>query len=212
MAVASDYMGEQFPVIAADMEMSMNKYVLRSWMIALVAALLVMPAIAQAIDRDAWRQVDARAKLNSGMTQEQVERVLGKPARIRTTRTDAGMTRDLEYRSGDDKDWMVVNFMDGQRMSSYSVARLGASEVPDGPQKWRTPSNWLKVRPGMSLDQVEAILGKPTAKAYAGGMAQEALSAWLYDINPESDPATGMIVLDATSRVITVMTPLFPAP
>lgn len=179
-----------------------------------IAALsMAMPAFAQsqAVDRDAWMQAEVRAKLRPGMSEKQVNGVLGKPSRFRITRSDAGTTRDLEYRSSDGKDWMIVNLTDGMLMSGYSVARLGLAGESSDTQKWRTPSNWLKVNPGMSLDQVETMLGKPTAEARAGGgMMPETLSGWLYEIDPETNLATGLIFLDSAGLVISVWTPLFP--
>lgn len=179
----------------------------------LAAMLLTLPGFvaAREVDRDAWRQAETRLKLAHGMTRSQVENVLGRPSRERVTRSAVAVTLDLEYRSIDDRDWMVLNFMDGRHLSGYSVARLGVpQEGTASEEPWRVRSTWQKVSPGMTEDEVQAILGKPTAKAYASGLhGAEVLGALLYDIGPETDNATGIVML-ADGRVVSVMTPLFP--
>jgi len=144
------------------------------------------------------------------MSPDKVKAVVGTPTRTRTTRSIAGGTSDYEYRSTDGKDWMVVTFMEGNSLLTYSVARLGNADASQGSQRWRELSAWDRVNPGMELERVEEILGQPSARSYAGGMtAAEVLTGWLYDVGLETDNAAGIVQFDSSGKVISVMTPLF---
>lgn len=181
---------------------------------ALSLALMAAPAAhSQTVDRNAWLEASVRTQLVSGMSRDQVEKVVGVPTRTRTTRSVAGGTWDYEYRSSDGNDWMVVTFMGGNSMLTYSVARLGNADASQGTQRWREPSAWERVNPGMELKQVEEILGQPSAMSYAGGMtAAEMLTGWLYDVGSETDADTGIVQFDPSGKVVSVMTPLFADP
>lgn len=188
------------------------------WNVLLVLAVWLWSApssfaLAQEVDRDAWMQVETRAGLSHGMTPQQVEVVLGKPSRSRITRSGPATFFDLEYRSRDDTNWMVLNFMDGRHLFSYSVARLGLpSEDASSTQAWRESDAWSRVEPGMTLEEVEAILGTPTARSFASSLAgQEVLSAWLYDLGPETDGSTGMVMF-GSDHAVSIVAPLFPVP
>jgi|GEM_PF-1957134 len=190
------------------------RYRVRAAIVLLAAACFATFAShAQAVDPDAWKQPDVRAHLKTGMTPDQVEAVLGTPARSRIHRSLAGNTRDLEFRSSNGRDWMIAVFMDGQGLFNYSVARLGADGdgLPVDAQPWRVLANWQALAPGMSLDEVEAIFGPPSAKAYTGIDGVETLTGWLYDVTPETGPASGM-VMAVQDRVSGISTPLLAVP
>lgn len=169
-------------------------------------------------DHETWLNKDSREQLRQDMTQDEVKAILGEASRTRFTQGPGGRTSELEYRSRDQKDWMNVFFLQS-RMTSYSIARLGEDDAKgQTDQPWKSPSTWVKVEPGMTLPEVEELLGKPTAKAYAGGTNfvagkignREAVSAWLYDMSPQgTDPATGMVVI-MNDKVLSITSPLFP--
>lgn len=181
----------------------------------LLAALFITSTQALASDKqpdhDTWLKKEACEQLRQGMREEDVEKVLGEASRTRFSNGPAGSTFEMEYRSKDQKDWMNLFFLDG-RFTHYSVARMGTGDDAQAQQHWRSPSAWAKVKPRMTLQEVEDLLGKPTAKSYTGGAlgVQETLSAWLYDMSPEgTDPATGM-VLFVGGVVLSITSPLFP--
>lgn len=181
-----------------------------------LAIVITAPAAALASDPPApgtWLQRDARSQLQRGMQPAEVEKILGKPTRTRFTNSMGGSITEFEYRSGDLKDWMIVRFMAG-KMSNYDIARLGQPESagPKASQRWRTQAAWQELRPDMPLTEVERILGKPTAKSLAARPdGSEAVTAWLYDMNPAgTDPATGMVMV-LNDKVLAITSPLFPA-
>ena len=190
---------------------------LRSALLALSLAIVITaPAAAFAGGPpapDTWLQRDARSQLQRGMQPADVEKILGTPTRTRFTNSMGGSITEFEYRSGDLKDWMIVRFMAG-RMSNYDIARLGetGSPGPKASQRWQTQAAWEELRPDMSLEEVERILGKPTAKSLtARPDGSEAVTAWLYDMNPAgTDPATGMVMV-LNDKVLAITSPLFPA-
>lgn len=182
-------------------------------------AISLTPARAgDAPDHETWLKKESREQLRPGMTQEEVKAILGEASRTRFTKGLGGRTSELEYRSGDQKDWMNVFFLH-TRMTSYSIARLGVDDAKDqSDQLWKSPVAWVKVEAGMTLPEVEILLGKPTAKAYVGGTSfvagkignREAVSAWLYDMSPAgTDPATGMVFI-VNDKVMSITSPLFP--
>lgn len=169
-------------------------------------------------DHETWLKKEAREQLRPGMTQDEVKAILGEASRTRVTKGPGGNTGELEYRSSDMKDWMNVFFLHA-RMTNYSIARMGEDDAESqSGQTWKSPEAWVKVEPGMTLPEVEKLLGKPTAKAYAGGTSfvagkignREAVSAWLYDMSPAgTDHSTGMVII-VNDKVLSITSPLFP--
>lgn len=183
----------------------------RMLLLALLA-LVVTPALAaNTPDHSTWLKPEARGQLRAGMTQEEAKAVLGEASRTRFTKGPGGSTSELEYRSEDQRDWMSLFFLEG-RFTHYSIARLGTGEEAQADRPWLAPTAWAKLSPGMSLQEVEDLLGKPPAKSYAGGTdgVSETVSAWLYDMTPAgTDPATGMVMI-LNDKVLSITSPLFP--
>lgn len=174
-----------------------------------VAFASATPAFAESVNRDAWMKPDTRAQLNQGMTREQVEKLLGKPARLRMNRSLGGHGQDYEYRSADDHNWMIVTFMNDV-FFNYSVARF-ANPDSVSLNHCQNLTKWAQVQPGMQLETVEQVLGQPSATAHVGGfMPDETMTAWLYDVTSYSDGATGMVMVDPSGNVVGITEPLCP--
>lgn len=173
-----------------------------------ISGAFAAPAFAQPADPYVWLKEDTRLKLKAGMSQAQVENLLGKPHRVRLQRSPGAGGTDFEYRSADQRDWLITNFLNGT-MVAYSVARLGNARRTQFESCPRREA-WTKVQPNMTPEQVLEILGEPTGKSFGGGyMPNEMLTAFLYEFSEEPEDGAGAVTFGG-GLSIGIMEPFCP--
>lgn len=173
-----------------------------------VAGAIAAPAYAQSGD-PAWLKAETRLKLKAGMSQAQVEEILGKPGRVRLTRQAGSYGTDFEYRTADQRQWLITTILDG-RLVQYSAARLTNPDHDGVYENCQRAEAWRRVQPNMTVDEVVQTLGQPTSKALGGGyMPTENLNAFLYEFSEEPEDGAGAVMFGG-ERVVGIMEPFCP--